>query len=380
MRPATLEFLRQRFLRYYQTGHLIVPPALEEREWGFIFFDPSYPEIRMCRHLAFGGKREIIDYLRGMVPAHAFYSCAYYASPSAPTMAEKSWNGADLIFDLDADHIARGPYHLMLERVKEETEKLISMLTAELGFDERSIEVVFSGGRGYHLHIRDLAVRGWGSQERREIIDYVCGIGINPRSLLAPDHYPTTGWSPRYRDALVSYLRWLGTLSREEAVGKIATLEGVGTRAASTFIERLPVILSMLHEQTTGPLLKNRIMRVVLSESNEEFSKRLRERAALADEPVTTDIKRLIRMPSSLHGGSGLRVTPLTVRDLHSFDPLIDAVIFGDREVSVEPQGDLTMQLLGNTYKVTKGKISTVPEALAVFLCCRGVGEIAGGS
>lgn len=380
MRPATLEFLRQRFLRYYQTGHLIVPPALEEREWGFIFFDPSYPEIRMCRHLAFGGKREIIDYLRGMVPAHSFYSCAYYASPSAPTMAEKSWNGADLIFDLDADHIARGPYHLMLERVKEETEKLISMLTAELGFEERSIEVVFSGGRGYHLHIRDLAVRGWGSQERREIIDYVCGIGINPRSLLAPDRYPTTGWSPRYRDALVSYLRWLNTLSHEEAVGQITTLEGVGTRAASTFIERLPVILAMLHEQTTGPLLKNRIMRVILSESNEEFSKRLRERAALADEPVTTDIKRLIRMPSSLHGGSGLRVTPLTVRDLHSFEPLIDAVIFGDREVSVEPQGDLTMQLLGNTYKVTKGKISSVPEALAVFLCCRGIAEIAGGS
>lgn len=380
MKPATLEFLRQRFMRYYQTGHLIAPPALEEREWGFIFFDPSYPEIRMCRHLAFGGKRELVDYLRGMVPGHAFYSCAYYASPSAPTMAEKLWNGADLIFDLDADHIARGPYHLMLDRVKEETQKLIAMLITDLGFEERSIKVVFSGGRGYHIHIRDLAVRAWGSQERRELIDYVCGIGINPRSLLAPDRHSTPGWSARFRKALESYLQWLVSLPPDEAVGQIAGLEGVGTRAASAFVQRLPLILTMLHEQTTEPFLKNRIMKLVLSETNKEFLKRLKEHAALADEPVTTDIKRLIRMPSSLHGGSGFRVTPLSVRELPSFDPLIDAVIFGEREVSIEPQSDLSMQLLGNTYKVIKGKISTVPEALAVFLCCRGFAEIAGGS
>ena len=49
-------------------------------------------------------------------------------------MAEKGWcGGADLIFDLDADHIVHGPYDLMLARVKEETEKLIAMLTVEFG-------------------------------------------------------------------------------------------------------------------------------------------------------------------------------------------------------------------------------------------------------
>jgi len=36
----------------------------------------------------------------------------------------------------------------------------------------------------------------------------------------------------------------------------------------------------------------------------------------------------------------------------------------------------LIMPMLGSTYQLQKG-ISTVPEAVAVFLCCRGIAEIA---
>ena len=54
-------------------------------------------------------------------------------------MSDKGWLGADLIFDLDADHIVRGPYDVMLARVKEELFKLIDMLTSELGFFERLV-------------------------------------------------------------------------------------------------------------------------------------------------------------------------------------------------------------------------------------------------
>jgi DNA primase small subunit len=34
------------------------------------------------------------------------------------------------------------------------------------------------------------------------------------------------------------------------------------------------------------------------------------------------------------------------------------------------------MPMLGSTYELQKG-INTVPEAVAVFLCCRGMAEIA---
>ncbi len=69
----------------------------------------------------------------------------------------------------------------MLARVKDETLKLVDMLTDELGFSTKSMSLVFSGGRGYHIHVRDLEIREWGgSPERRELVDYVCGIGIDP--------------------------------------------------------------------------------------------------------------------------------------------------------------------------------------------------------
>jgi DNA primase small subunit len=123
-------------------------------------------------------------------------------------------------------------------------------------------------------------------------------------------------------------------------------------------------------------LLKDRVIKSVVHETEGEFRKRLNDKAALADEPVTTDIKRLIRMPTSLHGGSGMRVQPLELRDLHDFDPLEDAVVFSAREVHVDARFPLVMPMLGSTYQIQKG-ISTVPEAVAVFLCCRGIAEIA---
>ena len=140
----------------------------------------------MRRHVGFGTRDELVDYLRTMAPAHAFFSTAYYDDPAAPTMGAKGWAGADLIFDLDADHMLRPPfppYPVMLARVKEETRKLLDLLTAELGFAERDLQVVFSGGRGYHIHVKALSVRQFSSAERRELINFVCGIGLDPALL-----------------------------------------------------------------------------------------------------------------------------------------------------------------------------------------------------
>jgi DNA primase small subunit len=152
-------------------------------------------------------------------------------------MGEKGWCGADLIFDLDADHIVKGPYDQMLARVKTETEKLLAMLTGELGVDPKQIELVFSGGRGYHVHIKDLAFRGWGSAERRELVDYICGIGLDP-SVLLTGPVSSPGWPARFREALIEYLNWLGSQSEEEAMMYLTALDGVGKESAGRSIPR----------------------------------------------------------------------------------------------------------------------------------------------
>src|SRR5690606_15573295 len=73
------------------------------------------------------------------------------------------------------------------------------------------------------------------------------------------------------------------------------------------------------------------------------------------DEPVTTDVKRLIRFPLSLHGGTGFRVTPLTISGLAAFDPLRDAVVFGDRPVEVCLRGPYAIEMKGESFDLEEG-------------------------
>lgn len=375
MNPATTAFLQQRFSDYYKKTVIVSPTSLEQREWGFVLFNPGSADMRMRRHIGFSSREELTGYIRNLVPQHAYYSTAYYEKPDAGTMAEKGWCGADLIFDLDADHIVRGAYDAMLARVKLETEKLLGILTGEFGMDPKSIELVFSGGRGYHVHVKDLAFRSWGSAERRELIDYVCGIGLDPALMLSGKLTGSPGWPARYRAALLDYLRWVGTLSPEDALAHLTGVEGIGKDSATTFLQNRQDIIDQIERDPTPMIMKNRVLGILLGQPEGEFRTRLLEKAALADEPVTTDTKRLIRLPTSLHGGSGMRVQPLEIRELHDFDPLVDAVVFGTRDVRIDLKFKLTMPMLGSTYELQKG-ITTVPEAVAVFLCARGAAEI----
>jgi DNA primase small subunit len=93
------------------------------------------------------------------------------------------------------------------------------------------------------------------------------------------------------------------------------------------------------------------------------------------DEPVTADVRRLIRFPSSLHGGSGLRVTPLTIEGLDAFNPLIDAVVFGDSPVIVDVTRQFAFDLKGESYSLDLGR-AELPECAAVFFLARGAGEL----
>jgi DNA primase small subunit len=99
---------------------------------------------------------------------------------------------------------------------------------------------------------------------------------------------------------------------------------------------------------------------------------------AETDEPVTSDIKRLIRMPSSIHGKSGLEVVPLSRDALDEFQPLRDAVPAGytDEPVPMRIARPLEVRLRSETFNFSPG-LTTVPEYAAVFLACRQAATLA---
>jgi len=399
MNERTKNFLREKFKEYYLEYPIQLPPGFESREWGFVMFD-ALPKIVMYRHKSFFSRPEALEYLRSMAPAHAFFSVAYYERPGAGTMADKHWTGADLIFDLDADHLRDAPksYPEMLANVKNETLKLLDFLTDDFGFSDDLIDVVFSGGRGYHIHVRDQRVRTLGSAERRDIVDYLSGNGINIESMFERQissgmdvyrEYGTktktssiqivgheSGWRKRVKDEIIAYLEEQSSKPDEEALKDIQQIEGVGKRISKNIlmVARNKRIINKFRE--TGIIDLDWVPQFfnALAESSIE---RFRVRGAESDEPVTGDIKRLIRLPTSLHGGSGLRVSPLTLETIKVFDPLKDAVVFADKEISVAAESPASCDLRGNHFKIEEG-VNTVPEYAGIYLMCRGAVEYAG--
>jgi len=395
MNEKTKQFLKSKFQDYYRTAQIHLPPEYTSREWGFILFD-DMPETVMRRHKAFGSRGELQDYLTGMVPAHAYYSVAYYEYPGAPKMNEKNWLSADLIFDLDADHLpgAPGSYADMLEHVKQESLKLYEFLHNDFGFSENDIHIVFSGGRGYHFHISNPAVCSLGSAQRREIVDYISGyrkthmVGEHgtgtktykgqtkvPHKYMINNH--DSGWGKRIATYIVEYLKNESIKDDKEMFKDLRQLKGFGKK---TFQELKRIALN---ESALKDILEHgrldfghvekfkAIMEYFINQSLNEYKINF---GAHVDEPVTADIKRLIRLPGSLHGGSGMKVITLSISELETFEPLNDAVVFGDEPVPLKVIKSFAVQMKGSEFTVEEGT-QEVPEYAAVYLMCRGAAE-----
>jgi DNA primase small subunit len=96
------------------------------------------------------------------------------------------------------------------------------------------------------------------------------------------------------------------------------------------------------------------------------------DETAPIDEPVTTDLRRLIRFPGSLHGGTGLVVRRIPVDEVDAFDPLVDAVAepFENREVRIDVTEPGPVWMGGDRFRIEEGDVS-VRECVGVFLLAR---------
>jgi DNA primase small subunit len=372
MNTRTKAFLQSKFLGYYKNALIGLPPRFRKREWAFILFDSAYPKLVMRRHKAFSSQKELRLYLAAVAPAHVFYSTACYVYPSATRMQDKKWTGADIVFDLDADKLfvdSIPSYAQMLQAVKKETGKLLDFLIQDFGFDPTEFSIVFSGGRGYHVHLHERRLSTLGSHERREIVNYLTGTGLEPEYLLKRTNLasPNNGscWEIRARAWIKNYFESLRELEPEAAVARLAAVKAIGKRRAQE-------IVNVLQESTIQPFIETKLMPPNAWKSLvREAIMRIKVNI---DVPVTADTKRLIRLPTSLHGGSSLRVTPLTVDDFGSFDPLRDAVVFGEDSVPVRILKPVTTEMMGETIKAHQGE-TALPEHTAVHLMARGLAE-----
>ena len=387
---GSLKFLRSRFREYYEKIKIEMPDRFGRREFAFVFFGGK----GMLRHLSFEKKTSFKKFLKERAPAHVYYSSAYYQKPYAPTMQEKNWMGAELIFDLDSDHLPNAEkysYTEQLKMVKKEFYKLVDdFLLNDFGFDEKNLDLYFGGGRGYHCHVKDKRIFDLDSNERREIVDYITGRDIRDSLIFREQvtsmkrygarRYPSgkslkmptpgeSGWRGRISRGIIDIIDEIK--KSEDPVRKLEEY-GVKKDAAEKLLKELS---------------EERVKRI--KEGNLDQSKTIRKfflnnalrKTAVAmsagetDEPVTCDIKRLIRLPSSLHGKTGLKVTKITLDDLKGFDPLKDAVAFPDDPVKVLLNRAVNMRMKDENFSLKQGE-EEVPTYLAAFLIGRKLANI----
>jgi DNA primase small subunit len=403
--PA-LEWARGCFRTYYGTAVLEAPKALARREFALF---PFTTESMMRRHTAFPTLDAFRGYLRREAPRHAYYSSAYYERPDHPKMADKEWLGADLIFDLDADHLrdaAGRDYAGQLDLVKAKVRDLIDdFLRRDFGIDPGELQLVFSGGRGYHVHVQSEAFAQLGSPERREIVDYILGNGVDPVRFLTERRLAGSGGaveltaddgageSPgRAKRQLRPFLRipppetpgWGGrisrsfqrTLTRWELGGAPLAIQELQEAGADPVSAKS--LASLLVTKGRGRLMlqtgsleafpgrvPGALLDVVLRHATVEVQ-------GETDAPVTTDIHRLIRLPGSLHGGTGFQVIVLRREQLDAFDPFTMALPFvGAGETEVE-----LLEAVDHPFAVrvhgAPGERRVLPNAVALFLVLRG--------
>lgn len=406
---SSRDFVEQRFTEYYRENvkKIRLPTLLDKREFGFIFFK----ERVMVRHKAFAKPQYFIDFIKSRTPSDIYYSAAYYDKPYLEMM-KKGWLGEDLVFDIDADHIptpckkehefwtcvscnnAGVEKHPLicpncngnkfkdaawvcvtcLAAAKAETLKLIDFLINDFGFPLKDIDIYFSGQRGYHIHVEIEEIRQLNQDARKEIVDYIMGTGLkvelhglvtlrerSGKKIFGPD-LKDQGW----REKLA---RGIYDLLASSTPQQLREIKGINRSTVNILVTRRDDILKAWNKGSPWDLIKG--IGIKTWEKLAELG--IKRQAVAIDSVVTTDIHRLIRMPLSLHGKTGLKVMNISIDSLEVFDPLKDAIAFDEGTIKVYVKEAHRFRIGEENYGPFKEETVTLPITAVVYLLSKRV-------
>ena len=368
MQESDIQFLENSFKKYYfdHFDLIQVPERAPEREFGYQKFNSG-----MIRHIPIKDGRELRLLLMQNTPSDVYCSNGYYTFPNLP-MNEKDWKGADLIFDIDAKDLSLPcrdghtvsvcnnckkiskqsfsqciecgsnklekkslPCKNCMAGSKKEAEKLLDVLTNDMGISKEDIHVYFSGNEGFHVHVYDLAFQKLGRRERSDLTDYVLFKGIIPETFgigrygsdkkSFPD-FGQEGWRERFS----AYV--FGSKSK-----------------------------------------RSKILAEILADGYPSFQKMLDDAAksigVKIDPNVTADIHRVFRLPGSINSKSGL--SKIQCQNLAKFDPYCESSFLGDETVEILASCPVEFRLKNKKFGPYDNEKVTVPTYAAAYMICK---------
>ncbi len=405
---SSRDFVYRKFSDFYSDQATVIPSpsSLGQREIGFLLFK----ERIMLRHKIFARIDDLKLFLSEEVPSDVYRSCAYYENPAAE-MDKKGWLGADLVFDIDADHIPTScnklhdewtckkcgfadkgepPKHCSkcggqkfdtktwvceqcLGSAKEETTKLIDILQNDFGFSNKEMHVFFSGHRGYHVHVEKEDVRSLDAMGRKEIVDYVTGLGftISKRVKVGKGKKPSEkfflsdfAWNKRIKQGMRKFILSASLDDLKKIVRK---------RAGDVIFHDKELVINRCINRGFWDSIN-----YVTLETWKKIAEHVKDlESAKIDTVVTTDTHRLIRMNGTLHGKTGLKKVEFPAKQLADFDPFEEAVAFKEGAVKLYVSDVPEFRLGGNVFGPFEREMVELPTAAAVLLICKGRAEVA---
>ncbi len=350
------KFVLSRFADYYSDADFKVK-SIERREFGV-----GNSKKIDSRHLAFRTVPEFRAYLMSNTPMFVSHSAAYYHFPGATPIEKKQRMGADLIFDLDIHAGGKYAVYPKLGEAKEDVIRLLDeFIFSDFGISKDNVLIVFSGNRGYHVHITDEEYLILGGDERREIVNYIRGEGLNYEN----------------------FFEWKEAAGHKKLYGPRPDEGGYRGRIARKIVNDTPELAPRIFKNEErrklfidgikeGDWSRTSLKLPDIPDKVSEIAKSLTVRSVNADAPVTHDMSKLIRVPNSIHGDTGFIAK--IVDDIDRFNPLDDALIKNSKQITVMFNENVPgMEIFNSTYgEFKKDEKTELPESLGLFYALKG--------
>ncbi|MEM3641960.1 MAG: DNA primase small subunit domain-containing protein, partial [Candidatus Bathyarchaeia archaeon] len=253
-----------------------------------------------------------------------------------------------------------------MDTAKNETIKLLEILRKDFGFSNNEIRVFFSGHRGYHIHIENEDARNLDAIQRKEIVDYVCGIGFDVNfqspSIRRAKNMPS--WYERINKELQTFII--------NACEKDLERLGLRKKVSRTLLERKNEILKSSEGADPWKLIRG----VGPKTWRKIFDYCIQKGFVKIDTVVTADVHRLVRLTNTLHGKTGFKKVELPISRIDDFDPFKDAIAFRKGTVTVLISNSPRFRIGDEIFGPYKNVKVEMPTAAAVLLICKGRAEV----
>ena len=373
MHEIDQRLLEESFKKYYFDNFdlIHIPDRPSEREFGYQKFN-----VGMNRHISLKSDKELHLLLITNIPSDVYCSNAYYSFPTLP-MAEKDWQGADLIFDIDSkdlnlncrkDHTCAKclscnsvfqiqsscpkcnstkfdtkslTCNMCISSAKDEVTKLYDILTNDLAIEEENIQTYFSGNEGFHIYVTNSQYQKLSSRERSELADYIMFRGVIPETFGIKKFNFEKSSFPELNEK-----GWRGKVAKQI----------IGSKSK-----------------------KPKVIREIIAGSYTIFQKKLEDLkdviGAKIDPNVTMDVHRIFRLAGSLNSKSGF--SKVLCKNIEKFNPFADACLLDDETIEIKASCPIQFKLKNRKFGPYNDEKISVPKYAAVYMICKGLASTA---